>query len=57
MIELSAADRKEMFRRIKPLGDKLLGGDPRVREMYELIKAAANETRVAAAAKMKTMMK
>ncbi len=55
VIELSEADRKEFFRRARPLGDKVLGSDPEIREMYELIKKAAVETRAAAAEKMKAI--
>ena len=53
VIDFSAADKKEFFRRARPLGDSFLGTNPKVKEMYELIKAAANETRAAAAEKMK----
>jgi len=42
---LSDADQKEFIRRARPLGDKLLGDNPRTREMYGLIKAAAEATR------------
>jgi hypothetical protein len=37
----SAADRAEMFRRASPIADKLLGGNPKIKPMYDLIKAAA----------------
>ena len=41
LTEPTAADRAEMFRRARPLGDKFLGGNPRIKPMYELIKKAA----------------
>lgn len=43
--QLSEADRKEMFRRARPLGDEFLGNNPKTKEMYALIKAAAEATR------------
>ena len=55
VFDLSAADRGEFFRRARPLGDQFLGSNPKIREMYALIKAAAVETRAAAAEKMKAM--
>lgn len=42
---LSEADQAEMVRRAKNLGDEFLGNDPKTKEMYELIKAAAALTR------------
>ncbi len=51
VIPLPAADRAEFFRRAQPLGDRFLGGDPKVKKMYALLKAAAEETRAAAAEK------
>ena len=42
---LSAADQKELRRRARPLGDKFLGSNPKTREMYALVKAAAEMTR------------
>ena len=42
---LSAAEHQEFFRRAKPLGDRLLSGNPKTREMYALVKAAAEATR------------
>lgn len=42
---LSAAERTEFFRRAKPLGERLLSGNPKTREMYALVKAAAAATR------------
>lgn len=41
----SEADKKEMFRRARPLGDNFLGSNPKTKEMYALIKAAAEATR------------
>ncbi len=55
VIDLSEADRREFFRRAKPLGDRYLATNPEIREMYEIIKAAAEKTRMAAADKMKMM--
>ena len=45
LTEPTAADRAAMFRRTSPIGDKLLGGNPKIRPMYELIKAAAARQR------------
>lgn len=45
VIRLSEAERKEYFRRALPLGDEHLGKNPRIKEMYDLIKAAAQATR------------
>jgi TRAP-type C4-dicarboxylate transport system substrate-binding protein len=45
VIRLSAAEHAEFMRRVKPLGDEILGGNPRVKEMYELLKTVAAETR------------
>jgi TRAP-type C4-dicarboxylate transport system substrate-binding protein len=56
VIDLSDADREEFFRRAKPLGDKILGSNPKIAPMYELIKAAAEKTRAAAAEKHKATM-
>lgn len=42
---LSAAEKKEMGRRVCPLGESHLGSNPRIKPMYELIKAAAEATR------------
>ena len=56
VIDLSDADRKEFFRRAKPLGDKILGSNPKIAPMYKLIKAAAEKTRAAAAEKHKATM-
>ncbi len=56
VIDLSDADRKEFFRRAKPLGDKILGSNPKIAPMYNLIKAAAEKTRADAAVKHKATM-
>ena len=56
VIDLSDADSKEFFRRAKPLGDKILGANPKIAPMYNLIKAAAEKTRAAAAEKHKATM-
>ena len=56
VIDFSAADREEFFRRAKPLGDKILGSNPKIAPMYNLIKAAAEKTRADAAVKHKATM-
>ena len=43
--EPTAADRAELFRRTRPLGDEFLGKNPKIAPMYNLIKAAAEATR------------
>jgi len=43
--QLSAADKKEFADRVRPLGDKMLGTNPKTAEMYKLLKAAAASTR------------
>ena len=40
----TAADRAELFRRVRPLGDEFLGKNPKIAPMYKLIKAAAAAT-------------
>ena len=42
--EPTAADRAELFRRTRPLGDEFLGKNPKIAPMYKLIKAAAAAT-------------
>ena len=42
--EPTAADRAELFRRVRPLGDEFLGKNPKIAPMYKLIKAAAAAT-------------
>ena len=42
---LSDADRKEFFKRARPLGDKFLGANPKTKEMYALLKSVADKTR------------
>ena len=56
VIDFSDADREEFFRRAKPLGDKILGSNPKIAPMYNLIKAAAEKTRAEAAVKHKATM-
>jgi C4-dicarboxylate-binding protein DctP len=41
IIQLSAADRAEMMKRIRPIGDEILATNPRTKEMYELLKKVA----------------
>ena len=45
VIRFSPSERAEFMRRVRPMGDEYLGGNPRVKEMYELLKAVAAETR------------
>ena len=45
VIRFAPAERAEFMRRVRPLGDDILGGNPRVKEMYELLKSVAAETR------------
>lgn len=45
IIRLSAADQKEFMDRVRPLGDKFLGGNPRTKKMYELLKASVARNR------------
>ncbi len=45
LTEPTAADRAMMFRRAGPIGDRLLGSNPKIKPMYELIKAAAQKHR------------
>ena len=42
--EPTEADRAELFRRVRPLGDEFLGKNPKIAPMYKLIKAAAAAT-------------
>ena len=42
--EPTEADRAELFRRVRPLGDEFLGKNPKIAPMYKLIKAAAQAT-------------
>ena len=42
--EPTGADRAELFRRVRPLGDEFLGKNPKIAPMYKLIKAAAQAT-------------
>ena len=43
--EPSAKDRAEMIKRSASLGDEILGKNPKTKDMFELIKAAAEKTR------------
>lgn len=45
----SPEDRAELTRRARAVSDEVLGGDARIKEMYELVKQAAAETRGAQA--------
>jgi TRAP-type transport system periplasmic protein len=38
VIRLSAADQAELNKRLAPLGDEFLGGDPATKDLYELLK-------------------
>ncbi len=42
---LSVGERAEFLRRARPIGERILGTNPNTREMWELFKAAAEETR------------
>ncbi len=42
---LSTEERKEFLRRARPIGDRILGTDPKTRDMWEIFKAAAEATR------------
>ena len=42
---LSDADRKKFRRRVLPLGDKILGSNPKTKDMYELLRQAVVATR------------
>jgi len=48
VIRLSTAERDEFMRRTRPIGDKVMGGDPEVSDMYNLLKDAAKRTRLTA---------
>lgn len=41
IIRLPAKDQEEMMRRLAPVGDQVLGGNPATKEIYALLKAAA----------------
>ena len=45
LTEPTAADRAAMIRRVTPIGDRILGGNPKIKPMYDLIKAAAAKQR------------
>jgi TRAP-type C4-dicarboxylate transport system substrate-binding protein len=47
VIRFAADERAEYMRRVRPLGEKLLGGhdNPKVREMYQLFRTVADATR------------
>ena len=45
LTEPTAADRAAMMRRAGPIGDTILGGNPKIKPMYDLVKAAAAKTR------------
>ena len=42
---LAPDERKEFMRRARPIGDKILGSNPKTREMWQIFKAAAEATR------------
>ena len=46
VIRLSTEERAEFMRRTLPIGDKIMGGDPRVADMYNLLKKAAKRNRL-----------
>jgi len=41
IIQLSAADRADMVKKLAPIGDEILGTNPKTKELYEILKAAA----------------
>ena len=45
LTEPTAADRTAMMRRATPIGELVLGGNPKIKPMYDLIKAAAAKHR------------
>lgn len=45
VIRLSAADQKTFMDTVRPLGDKFLGVNPKTKDMYALLKAAAARTK------------
>lgn len=45
VIELPAADRAELRRRLQPIGDEVFKDLPQVKSAYEVLKAAAQRTR------------
>lgn len=45
VIEPTAADKAELRKRLSPLGDQFLGQNPKVKEMYDLVKQAAAATK------------
>jgi TRAP-type C4-dicarboxylate transport system substrate-binding protein len=45
VIRFSPADQKQFMARVKPLGDKFLGANPRTSKMYALLKKAVAATR------------
>jgi len=47
IIQLSAADRTEMMKRIRPIGDEILAANPKTKEMYEILKRVADKHRKA----------
>jgi len=46
VIRLSTAERDEFMRRTAPIGDKVMGGDPKLAPMYNKLKACAERTRL-----------
>ena len=44
VIHLSAKDRAAVFAKLRPLGDEVLGKNPKTKEMYSLLKAVAAKT-------------
>lgn len=45
VIRLSDADQKTFMGKVKPLGDEFLGKNPKTKDMYALLKAAAARTK------------
>ncbi len=42
VIKLSPADQAELNKRLAPLGDEFLGGDPATKDLYGLLKNTLN---------------
>lgn len=45
VIRLSAADQKAFMKKVRPLGDKFLGGNPKTKSMYTVLKASIERNR------------
>ena len=43
--KLSAPEQKELISRVRPIGDRILGEDPKTKDIYAMLKKAAAATR------------